>query len=197
MTRLKELGVPVFYAEGVPADTRRESWTLTIDGLVRGAPHVLTFAEIEALPMTTVNARLTSVSGWSVRCDWQGVRFSDLITQFKLLPGAGHALLSSRGGYTTSVPLSEMNYEKVLLCYKVGGEYLEPEYGGPLRMFIPQLWGYKSAKALERITLTDRSIAGYWEQRGYPDDAQIEPGATFDVNSRSRRAIRGGEVTEF
>ncbi len=197
MTQLKKLNVPVFYAEGIPADTSRESWRLTVDGLVKGAPHVLTFAEVEAMPMATVNARLTSVSGWSVRADWQGVRFCDFLARFEPAPEAHHVLFTSKGGYTTSVPLEALRYEKVLVCYKVGGEYLEPEYGAPLRMFIPHLWGYKSAKGLERMTFTDRSVPGYWEQRGYPDAAAIEPGVTFDINSRKKRDIRGGEVIEF
>lgn len=197
MSILKRLGVPVFYAEGIPAVTERASWSLTVDGLVKAAPQRYSFAEIEALPLTTVNARLTSVSGWSVRCNWQGVRFSDLLARLELLPGASHGLFASAGGYTTSLPLTALSYEKVLLCYRVDDEYLEPEYGGPLRLLVPQLWGYKSVKGLQTITFTSRSVPGWWESRGYSDDAQIEPGVTFDINTRMRRPIPGGEVTSF
>jgi DMSO/TMAO reductase YedYZ molybdopterin-dependent catalytic subunit len=64
-------------------------------------------------------------------------------------------------------------------------------------MFIPHLWGYKSAKWLASIQFTDRMHGGYWEDRGYPREALIQPGTTLDINTRERRKISGGEVTEF
>lgn len=197
MSVLKELNVPVFYVEGVPRDVDRSRYELEVDGLVTGAPVHFSFAELEQMPFTTVNARLTSVSGWSVRVDWQGVRFTDFEQQLTPDPKATHVHFESMGGYTTCVPLVHLRYEKVLLCYKVGGEYLEAEYGAPLRMFIPHLWGYKSIKGLKRVVFTDRYIPGFWETRGYTDDAEIEPGVTLDINSRTERRIPGGEVTEF
>jgi len=194
---LKQLGTPVFYVEGVPGGVTRQNYRLRVDGLVEGAPRSFSFADIEAMERSTVDARLTSVSGWSVRADWQGVRFSDFERRLALKPAATDVLFTSFGGYTTSVPLEELRYEKVLVCFKVGGEYLEPEYGGPVRMFVPQLWGYKSAKGLSRMTFHDHVVAGYWESRGYTEAAAIEPGVTFDVNTGKRREIPGGEVTGF
>jgi len=194
---LKQLGTPVFYAEGVPRGVTRDNWRLRVDGLVEGSPRDFSFADVEAMERSSVDARLTSVSGWSVRADWQGVRFSDFLKRLTVEPAATDVRFASFGGYTTSVPLSELRYEKVLLCYKVGDDYLEAEYGGPVRMFIPQLWGYKSIKGLARMTFNDHVVAGYWESRGYTEGAAIEPGVTFDVNTGKRREIPGGEVTGF
>ncbi|MFO7675470.1 MAG: molybdopterin-dependent oxidoreductase [bacterium] len=196
MSVLKRLGTPVFYAEGVPRGLTRENWRLEVGGLV-AEPRSLSFADVLALPMATVNARLTSVSGWTVRADWQGARFGDFLALVRPQPQATDVLFTSHGGYTTSVPLPELRNEKVLICYAVGGEELEPEYGGPVRLFVPQLWGYKSIKGLVRMTFNDRVVAGFWEQRGYTENAAIEPEVSFDVNSGRRREIPGGEVTGF
>ncbi len=66
-----------------------------------------------------------------------------------------------------------------------------------MRVFCPYLWGYKSAKSVIAVTLEDHSIPGYWEVRGYPDEAQITAGRVHDVNTGRRRRIPGGEVVEF
>jgi len=197
MSILKRLGTPIFYAEGQPREVKRENYRLTVDGLLEEGPRTFTFEEIEKMPFSTEDARLTSVSGWSVRANWQGVRFIDFLKYVTPKPGATHVLFESFGGYTTCVPLEKLKYRKVLICYKVDGEYLEIEHGGPMRTFIPHLWGYKSIKGLEKMTFTDHSIPGYWENAGYPDDAQIEPGFTRDINTGKERRIRGGEVMEF
>jgi DMSO/TMAO reductase YedYZ molybdopterin-dependent catalytic subunit len=195
---LKELETPIFYAEGIPRHLTAGNYVLAVDGLVPGGPRSFTFADLEAMPLTTVNARLTSVSGWTVRADWQGVRFTDFLTGLSVdLKTTTHVNFTSFGRYTTCVPLEALRYEKVLVCYKVGGEYLELEYGGPVRIFIPHLWGYKSCKGLARMTFTDRTIPGYWETRGYPDRAEIEPGRILDINSGETRTISGGEIVEF
>ncbi|MBU4605459.1 MAG: molybdopterin-dependent oxidoreductase, partial [Proteobacteria bacterium] len=79
----------------------------------------------------------------------------------------------------------------------VEDEPLETDFGGPLRMLVPHLWGYKSAKWLAGVTFGDKMQGGFWEDRGYTREGIIEPGVTLDLNSGQRRAIRGGEVTEF
>ncbi len=66
-----------------------------------------------------------------------------------------------------------------------------------MRVFCPYLWGYKSAKSVIAVTLEDHSIPGYWEVRGYPDEAQITAGRVHDVNTHRWRHIPGGEVIEF
>jgi DMSO/TMAO reductase YedYZ molybdopterin-dependent catalytic subunit len=197
MSRLKDLNTPVFYAEGQPGGVSRENYRLKVSGLPGDALREFTFARLEGMPFTTADARLTSVSGWSVRVKWQGVRFTHFLQALEPRPEASHVVFESFGGYTTCVPLSELQQDNDLLCFRVDGEYLEPEYGGPVRMVIPQLWGYKSIKGLSAMTFGWYPEPGYWETRGYPDDAQIEPGFTRDVNTGQMRRIRGGEVTEF
>ncbi len=197
MSILRQLGVPVFNAEGTrPEDL--EDLRLEVSGMVE-TPRVFSLDEVRAMPLTVVNARLTSVSGWSVRADWGGVLWADFEHQIKPLPEATHVTFSSPEGYDTAVALAELRQPKVLLAWQVDGEEIEVEYGGPLRMVIPQLWGYKSCKWLVKVVLGDRMRGGYWEDRGYSRDGQIEPGTTRDMNDggTAKRIGGGGEVTEF
>jgi DMSO/TMAO reductase YedYZ molybdopterin-dependent catalytic subunit len=196
MSILMQLDTPIFYAEKMP-DITRENFTLIVDGLIQEEIVIFTFEQIENMPVTTSDVRLTSVSGWSVRAKWQGTLFSDLIKNFTVSPKSNYVNFTSFGNYSTCIPLDELLKDNVLLCYKVNGQYLEQEYGAPLRLIVPQLWGYKSIKGLSKITFTDTYIRGYWESRGYPDKADIEPGFTMDVNSGEIKKINGGEVTDF
>ncbi len=192
MSRLKEINTPVFYAEGVP-DIDYSSYTLTVEG-VNGGGREFTFEQIKDMPVRTVDARLTSVSGFSVRALWQGVSFSEFLKRFEIPANFKYVYMRSIGGYDTTVPLERLDDDRILLCYMVNGELLEPEHGAPLRFFIPYLWGYKSIKAVNYIRFQEESEKGYWEQRGYSNEAEIEPGTTLDVNSGERREIKGGEV---
>lgn len=196
MSILKDLKTPVFYAEPVPKGVTRENYRLEVTGLLK-VPMFFTFKQIEDMPFTSVNARLTSVSGWTVRAIWQGVKFTDFLKRIELKPRAGYVDFASFGGYTTCLPIEELQKERVLLCYKVNDEYLETMYGAPLRMFIPHLWGYKSIKGLAKITFTDNYKKGYWESRGYSDKATITTRMILDVNTQTKKQIHGGEVTEF
>jgi DMSO/TMAO reductase YedYZ molybdopterin-dependent catalytic subunit len=196
MSVLSRLRAPVFKAGGMP-EIDTATYRLHVKGLVK-EERSFTWEEIIALPASKVNARLTSVSGWSVRAIWEGVLWRDFFSAITLREEASHAAFSSfGGGYETAVSLADLDHPRVLLVYAVEGEPLEREYGGPLRMVIPHLYGYKSAKWLETITLTDTERGGYWEDRGYTESGIIEPGFTLDVNTKTRRPIPGGEVTEF
>jgi DMSO/TMAO reductase YedYZ molybdopterin-dependent catalytic subunit len=192
---LRELKTPVFKAEGIPSIDLK-NYRLNIRGLVK-AERKFTLEEIFEMPRTSLNARLTSVSGWSVRATWEGVLWQDFRKSFDLMPGAAYATFTSVGGYDTSMPLTDLN-ERVMLVYAVGGEPLDTEYGAPLRLLVPHLWGYKSCKWLADIDFTDSERGGFWEDRGYTRSGRIEPGMTLDINTRTERPVRGGgEVTEF
>ena len=196
MSILKDLGVPVFKAGGIPAIDLR-TYVLSVGGLLE-KEHRFSLQEILALPKSKVDCRLTSVSGWSVRAPWAGVKWNDFLKQISLPPEANHVRFTTVGeGYTTVVPLKDLENPRVLLAYEVNGEPIELEYGGPLRMVIPNLWGYKSCKWLGRIDFMTHMEGGYWEDRGYTRSGIIEPGSTLDMNTKSRRPISGGEILDF
>lgn len=196
MSILKDLGVPVFNAGGMPkADL--ETYILSVGGMVKEGKQ-FSWIEISEMPRSRVDCRLTSVSGWSVRADWEGIGWDDFLQHISLESKANHVRFTSiGGGYQTTVHCQDLANPRVLLAYGVNGEPIESEYGGPLRMVIPKLWGYKSCKWLGKIEFTDQMEGGYWEDRGYSRSGLIEPGFTFDINTKTRRPISGGEVTEF
>jgi DMSO/TMAO reductase YedYZ molybdopterin-dependent catalytic subunit len=188
---------PVFWAEGHPGRLDSASWEIEIGGMVERALN-LSYEDVLALPKSTADARLTSVSGFSVRGEWGGVRLTDLLPLGGVKAGASHVqFVSHRRIYTTSLPLEIAYRERTLLAYEFDGERLEEDYGGPVRIFCPYVWGYKSAKSVVGIYLRDSSKPGFWEVRGYPDEAQIRPRWLLDVNSGKTRRIGSGEVIEF
>jgi DMSO/TMAO reductase YedYZ molybdopterin-dependent catalytic subunit len=196
MSILSRLKTPKFSAGGVP-EVDESNFRLRVEGLVHPVLSV-TLEEIKQWPKSAVSARLTSVSGFSVRATWEGVLWRDFIRLVHLLPEASHATFTSLGGgYSTTVSLSDLDHKRVLLVYGVEGEPLERAYGGPLRMVIPHLYGYKSAKWLSRIEMVDSMRGGYWEDRGYSRSGIIEAGTTLDVNTGVRKPISGGEVVDF
>ncbi len=196
MSILTELDTPIFAAEGVPENTDPATWKVEIQGMDKG-PVELTLNDFHNLPYSKIDARLTSVSGWSVRAEWEGVLWRDFIKVYPPGPEATLAIFESPGGYTTNVPLEDLDQPRALWAWRVAGEPLEADYGGPLRMVIPNLWGYKSCKWVVKLTFTNQDRPGFWETRGYTNSGEIEPGTTLDVNSSRRRPINGGEVTEW
>jgi DMSO/TMAO reductase YedYZ molybdopterin-dependent catalytic subunit len=197
LSRLSELKTPVFWAEGDPGRISVQGWQVEIGGLVAN-PATVTYNEVVAMPSTVADARLTSVSGWSVRGEWTGVQLSYLIDAAKPAPEAAHVqFVSYREIYETCIPLDVALRERTLLAYAFDGEPIGVQHGGPLRIFCPYLWGYKSAKCVVGIRLVERSVPGFWEVRGYPDNAQIKARRLLDVNTGRQRRIPGGEVIEF
>lgn len=196
MSILKDLDVPIFKAGGMPA-IDLTNYVLLVGGLIK-EKRSFSWKDILAMPRSRVNSRLTSVSGWSVRADWEGIRWDNFCRQISFDSEANYVRFSTVGGsYTTVVSIKDLENPRVLLAYGVNGDSIEPEYGGPLRMVIPNLWGYKSCKWLGEIDFIDQMEGGYWEDRGYTRSGIIEPGFTFDINTKTRRSIKGGEVTEF
>jgi len=196
MSVLKDIGVPAFKAGGMPT-IDIQTYVLSVGGLVNGERD-FSWQEILAMPKNKVNCRLTSVSGWSVRADWEGIKWSDFLRKITINIKANHVRFSTvGGGYRTVVSCKDLENPRILLAYGVNGEPIEPDYGGPLRMVIPNLWGYKSCKWLGEIDFIDQMEGGYWEDRGYTRSGMIEPGFTFDINTKTQKPIEGGEITEF
>jgi DMSO/TMAO reductase YedYZ molybdopterin-dependent catalytic subunit len=162
-------------------------------------PKKFTWQELIALPKAIADTRLTSVTRFSVRGKWGGVKIADLLSAVQAGPEARYVRFwSHRMIYDTSIPIEVALRERTLLAYEFDGENLEEDYGGPVRGFCPYLWGYKSAKSVVKIELMERYISGFWEQRGYPDDAIITAGKVRDMNQGGRlRPIPNGEVIRF
>jgi DMSO/TMAO reductase YedYZ molybdopterin-dependent catalytic subunit len=198
MSRLKEMKTPVFWVEGHPGKLDREKWTIEVTGSCRN-PKAFSWQELSTLPKNIADARLTSVTRFSVRGKWGGVALSRILELVESDTVVRYVRFwSVKNIYDTSIPLHIALSERALLAYEFDGEFLEEDYGGPVRVFCPYLWGYKSAKSVVKIELMDHYVSGFWEQRGYTDDGLITAGKVRDMNEGGRvRPIPDGEVIHF
>ncbi len=150
------------------------TWRLRIDGLVE-RPLTLTYEELLALPRAEQVSDFHCVTGWSVKnVHWAGVRFPDLLEPAKPKPLA-HALafVSAEKPYLDSLTLDQVFLADAMLAYEMDGRALSRPHGAPARVVIPEMYGYKNTKWVERIILTNEPIDGYWEARGYDSDAWV------------------------
>ena len=148
-----------------PIDLAR--WKLTVDGVV-ARPGAYSWEEFLALPRVDDVSDFHCVTGWSVLDQrWGGVRLSTLLALARPGDEATHVMLHGRDGYSTNLPLEEALKDDVLVATTLGGAPLPVEHGGPARVVVPQLYGWKAAKWLSRIELLPHDVRGYWEIRGY------------------------------
>jgi DMSO/TMAO reductase YedYZ molybdopterin-dependent catalytic subunit len=152
-------------------------WRLTVNGMV-GKPLVLSFADLLALPRQDQLTDFHCVEGWSVfDVPWNGVQLSQVLDRVAPTAQATHVTFHIVGDhYSESLPLEVAREPKTLLGYGVDGSTLPLSHGFPLRLVVPRLLGYKNAKYIERLELTDHSDDGYWEKYGYTYDGAVDPG---------------------
>jgi DMSO/TMAO reductase YedYZ molybdopterin-dependent catalytic subunit len=150
------------------------TWKLTIDGLVE-QPVELTYADLRALPRVEQVSDFHCVTGWSVsNVRWTGVRFRDLLATVRPLPSAqALGFFSGDGAYSDSLTMQQATLGDALLAYEMDGAPLTRPHGAPARVVIPEMYGYKGVKWLNKITLLDEPFDGYWETRGYDRNAWI------------------------
>jgi len=150
------------------------TWRLTIDGMVDN-PLTFTFAELTALARQDQVTDFHCVEGWSVYdVPWNGVSFSTLFERVRPRPEATYVAFHTIGeAYNESLPIAVAREPRTILGYGVGGATLPLPHGFPLRVVVPRLLGYKNAKYVQRIELTDRPLLGYWVRAGYPYAGEV------------------------
>jgi DMSO/TMAO reductase YedYZ molybdopterin-dependent catalytic subunit len=150
------------------------TWRLQIAGLVR-RPISLGNQQLRALPRAEQVSTFHCVTGWSVEnVHWAGVRFHDLLAPAGVLPGAGALhFISAERPYDDYLDLRQVALRDVMLAYEMDGKPLRREHGAPVRVVIPEMYGYKNVKWVERIDVVAKPGVGYWEQRGYDADAWV------------------------
>jgi DMSO/TMAO reductase YedYZ molybdopterin-dependent catalytic subunit len=147
------------------------SWTLEVGGLVEN-PISMDYGEVRGLPSVVSVSDFHCVTGWTKFGNrWKGVGFRTIMAMVRPLETAGYVLIRCEQGYTTSLPLGDLDREDVLLAYGLDGGELPNRFGGPLRLVVPHKYGYKSAKWVRGIRFLGENELGYWEQRGYSDNA--------------------------
>jgi DMSO/TMAO reductase YedYZ molybdopterin-dependent catalytic subunit len=158
---------PVLDAHGTPA-VPMDRWRLDIDGLVQ-QPLSLTWEEFRTLPRIKVFADFHCVTAWSRLGNlWEGVAVKELLDRAVLKPDAKYVIATGYDyGWTTNLPLEDFLQDDVLIADTHDGEPISADHGGPARLMVPQLYAWKSAKWLRKLTFIDDDQAGYWEQMGY------------------------------
>ena len=142
-------------------------WRFEVDGLVE-EPLSFTWEEFTALPQVTLVSDIHCVTGWSLLDSaWEGVSSAELLERVRLKPEARYAMVQCHGNYTTNLSLADLLAENVLFAHKFAGQPLTPEHGWPLRLVVPHLYFWKSAKWVRGLTFVEHDRAGFWESAGY------------------------------
>jgi len=157
-----------------PQQIDLESYRLKVDGLVENSLEY-TLAEVTDNHQSYKKVvTLNCVEGWRVTILWEGVLVKELIEEAKASPEANTVIFHAYDGYTTSLPLDYIMGQDIMLAYKMNGVVLPPERGAPFQLVAESKWGYKWIKWVTEIELSDDdSYQGYWESRGYSNDADL------------------------
>jgi DMSO/TMAO reductase YedYZ molybdopterin-dependent catalytic subunit len=149
-------------------------YRLTVDGKV-DHPLSLSYEDLLARPQTDLKLDFQCVTGWRVAdVPWTGVKLSALLDEAGVQAGATHLRIWSFDGvYTESLTLDQARRDDVIAAHRMQNGPVSREHGGPVRLYVGPMYGYKSLKWLERIEVVDQLHQGYWEDYGYDVDAWV------------------------
>jgi DMSO/TMAO reductase YedYZ molybdopterin-dependent catalytic subunit len=151
-----------------------EKYRLQVTGLV-DRPLNLSLDDIESMPSTKLVKNFQCVTGWRVpEVHWEGVKLSDVLDAAEVQPSAGGVTFDSYDGADTeSLTLYQARLPDVIVAYRMLDAPVTTAHGGPVRLYVAPMYGYKSLKWLRSIRVVEHAEPGYWEQNGYPVDAWI------------------------
>ena len=159
-------GWPVLHYGGIPS-IDLATWKFSVAGLVEDEVH-LAWDDFMALPQTTLRSDIHCVTHWSkFDNDWTGVHIRDFMKLVAPKAEARYVMVHSYGGYKTNIPLADLVDDDVLLAHSHNGEPLSKEHGWPLRLVVPKLYFWKSAKWLRGFVFMPSDEPGFWEMYGY------------------------------
>jgi len=161
-----EPGFPVLTAGPTPGIDERD-YALTVEGLV-AAPRTWSLPELRALPPSVFDGDIHCVTKWSkLDTSFGGVSVDALLEAARPQAPATHVVAGSYGGYTTNLPLDDLTGGRAWVVWEWEGQPLPREHGGPVRLLVPHLYFWKSAKWLNGLRLLDHDEPGFWEINGY------------------------------
>jgi DMSO/TMAO reductase YedYZ molybdopterin-dependent catalytic subunit len=157
---------PVLTAEVSPK-LDLEDWTFRVDGLVEES-RTWSWQEVQRLPRSRYDGDIHCVTTWSkLDTNFSGISCDVLFDRVGVKPEATFIVETSTTGYTTNLPIDDVRGGKAWLVWEHEGKPLAREHGGPVRMLVPHLYFWKSAKWISKITLLDHDEPGFWEVNGY------------------------------
>jgi DMSO/TMAO reductase YedYZ molybdopterin-dependent catalytic subunit len=158
-------GFPVLTYGDTPQVSQAD-WALAITGMAE--PKTFIWADIMALPQSEFTADFHCVTTWSkLDVSWGGIKITDLMAAIQLAPQAAHVMLHCYGGYTTNLALEDFVRPENFLAHTLEGEPLSADHGGPLRVVVPHLYAWKSAKWISGLEFLAEPELGFWERNGY------------------------------
>lgn len=156
---------------GIRPPVTMENWKLRVYGLVEKELN-LDWQAFRQLPQCQDVSDFHCVTRWSMLdVSWEGVRARDLVMLAGPLETAKHVTLHSYDGYTTNISLDTLLDDDVVIAHSAFGKLLDLDHGGPVRLVVPKRYAWKSAKWLKAIELHKLDRPGFWETRGYHNDA--------------------------
>jgi DMSO/TMAO reductase YedYZ molybdopterin-dependent catalytic subunit len=160
----------VLHVGGIPA-VEAACWRLRLHGAV-AEERTLTLAEVRSLPVVEQRSDFHCVTKFSVLDnDWRGVAAAAVLDLVEVHPAATHVMVEALEGYTANLPLAVLRDPEALLVWQRNGEDLTAEHGWPLRLIVPSRYAWKSVKWISGLELLVGDRRGFWEERGYHNDA--------------------------
>ncbi len=162
-----------------------DRWALTFGGSVR-RPARLSYDDLLTRPQTRMIATLecigNPVGGDAIgTAEWGGVRLNALLDEAGVDPQGVDVVLRGADGYSDSIPVSRAMRDEVLVATRMNGVPLPPEHGYPARLIVPGIYGMKNVKWLTGIEIVPQDYRGYWQERGWPDDAFVRLSSRIDL----------------
>ncbi|HEY5266160.1 MAG TPA: molybdopterin-dependent oxidoreductase [Acidimicrobiales bacterium] len=172
----------IYSITGSYPEISEEKFRLNVSGLV-DRPTTLTMADLKAMPMTSFTKAFQCVTGWRVPdVHWEGVKLSDILDSVGVQSGAVAVSFDSYDhADSESLTIDQAHLPDVIVAYSMLGAPVTTEHGGPVRLYVAPMFGYKSLKWLSGIRVVDRIEPGYWEQNGYPVNGWLD-GTTGPTN---------------
>jgi len=173
-------------------------WNLEIKGLV-GTPMNLTYNDLKALPSKAQYATLECISnevGGDLisNAHWRGVPLKDLLEKAGVKAGAKKVIFRAADGYSTAIPLAKAMHPDTILAMEMNGAPLPDDHGFPLRLINPGHYGMKNPKWITEIEVTERDYKGYWEARGWSDEAKVKTMSRIDTPATGASIPRHGQA---
>jgi len=152
-----------------------KKYRLEVTGLVDN-PTTFTLSDLQALPVTSFSKTFQCVTGWKVpNVQWEGVLLSEILKKVGVQPGAVALTFESYDGADSeSLTIEQAHLPDVLVAWKMLGAPVTVEHGGPVRLYVAQMFGYKSLKWLSAIRVVNSVQPGYWELNGYPVNGWLD-----------------------
>ncbi len=174
-----------------------QAWRLSIDGHVE-QPQTLSLDDLLTWSSITQVSRMKCVECWSAKAKWQGFTYQTLAERVKPTSEAKWIHFECADGYYEALPIEVLDNPRVLWAYKMDDEMLLDQFGAPLRLIVPALYGYKGAKTITNLRFQGTGRAGYWPTVGpYTREGYIEAGVDYPLDLEGSRQIDGGEITDY